>query len=62
MGDRGVIRRIGGGARRVQVNPLAVFGGFGELRDALLVNRKPATQPDLLADQGFQFGDSIDDA
>jgi hypothetical protein len=48
--DRGLERRFPGRARGVDVNPLMIAGGVGELLDAILRDRKPVADGDLLAD------------
>jgi hypothetical protein len=48
--DGGLERRLGGCARRVDVDPLRVAGGGGELIDARLADFEPVANGDLLAD------------
>src|SRR3954447_21698646 len=45
------------GALDVDVDPLVVVGGVGELVDTLLGDLEPVGGPDLLADRGFELSD-----
>ena len=55
MRDGGAERALRPRVHRVDVDPLVVAGGFGEQVDALLVDRDPVADADLLADQGLQI-------
>jgi len=46
----------------VYVDPLAVFGDVGEVVDARLSYFEPIARGDLLADESFEFFDTVDDA
>ena len=50
VGDCGAERGFAGRALAVEMNPLAIFGSFGELRDALLCYWEPIGGAELLAD------------
>ena len=55
MRDRGPERRLAAASLGVDVNPLMVAGGVGELVDPLLRDLKPIPHRDLLPYQRLQF-------
>ena len=55
MPDGGVKWRLALGAFGIKVNPLAIFGGFGERVDARLRDEQPVGDADLRADERLQF-------
>ena len=60
MRDGAAERRVGSGPCRIDVDPLAVLGRFGEQVDALLRHQEPVADRDLASDlppQLFQIRD-----
>ena len=54
VGDGGAIGRFPLGAIGIEMDPLAIFGGFGELADAVLGDFKPIGDADFAAYEIFQ--------
>ena len=50
MRDGAAERRLDGGPRRVDMNPLPVFGRLGEEVDAFLGDRQPIADRNLASD------------
>src|SRR5436190_13873546 len=47
-----------GGAGRVDVDPLVVVGGSGELIDPILIDLKPISGAEFVSGRGFEFVES----
>ena len=62
MGDGAAERALLLRALGVDVDPLEVTGGFGELVHALLGDLHPGAVAQVLAHEGLQFGAAVDDA
>src|SRR6185369_15161051 len=58
--DRRFERRLDGGSRGIDVDPLRVAGGGGELIDALLRDLEPVADRDFLADASLKRTDVVD--
>jgi hypothetical protein len=58
--DRRFRGQLARGARRIDVDPLAVFGGGRELVDPLLRNVEPVADGYLLAEAVAQGDDAFD--
>ena len=60
MRDRALVGRFFLRALGIDVNPLAVFGSFGELHDSLLRNEEPIADANFLSYEFLQRTGSID--
>ncbi len=60
MRHRPAERRFAAGALHVDVDPLMIAGGFGELVDLLLGDLDPVADGHFLALQAFQFFERSD--
>jgi len=62
VGDGFSTRHLLGCTRHVDVNPLVIPRGFGELVDGRLIDGHPVGDSDFFADELFHVLGSIDDA
>ncbi len=62
MGNRGAGGQHAAGAFDIDMDPLIVAGGLGELVDPLLVDVNPVARPDLRSNRCFDLAEVPEDA